>query len=48
LFIFAADRLGIRPSQLHLEHLDAPLIMAFLAHFEVDRGGSPASRSSAT
>ena len=40
--------LGIRPSQLHLEHLDAPLIMASLAHFEVDRGGSPASRSSAT
>ena len=37
LFTFAADRLGIRPSQLYLEHLDAPLIVAFLAHFE---GGS--------
>ena len=45
LFTFAADRLGIRPSQLYLEHLDAPLIVAFLAHFEVDRGGSPASRN---
>ena len=45
LFTFAADRLAIRPSQLHLEHLDAPLIVAFLTHFEVDRGGSPASRN---
>lgn len=45
LFLFAAERLGSRPSQLHLEHLDAPLIVAFLTHFEVDRGGSPASRN---
>ena len=45
LFIFTADRLGITPSQLYLEHLDAPLIVAFLTHLEVDRGGSPASRN---
>ena len=45
LFLFAAERLGSRPSQLHLEHLDASLIVAFLTHFEVDRGGSPASRN---
>ena len=30
LFLFAAERLGSRPSQLHLEHLDASLIVAFL------------------
>ena len=45
LFSFAAERLGIRPSALHLEHLDAPLIVAFLTHLEVDRGGCPASRN---
>ena len=45
LFSFAAERLGIRPSALHLEHLDAPLIVAFLTHLEVDRGGTPASRN---
>ena len=45
LFTFAAGRLGVTPSALHLEHLDAPLIVAFLTHFEVDRGGSPASRN---
>ena len=45
LFTFAAERLGVRPSALHLEHLEAPLIVAFLTHFEVDRGGSPASRN---
>ena len=45
LFIFAAERLGIRPSGLHLEQLDVQLIVAFLTHFEVDRGGSPASRN---
>ena len=45
LFTFAAGRLGVRPSALHLEHLDAPLVVAFLTHYEVDRGGSPASRN---
>ena len=45
LFTFAAGRLGVTPSALHLEHLDAPLVVAFLTHYEVDRGGSPASRN---
>ena len=38
LFTFAADRLGIRPSRLSLEHIDARLIVAFLGHIEVQRG----------
>ena len=45
LFTFAADRLGIRPSRLSLEQLDAPLILAFLGHIEVQRGVAAATRN---
>ena len=45
LFIFAAERLRIRPSGLHLEHLDAQLILAFLGHIEVQRGVAAATRN---
>ena len=45
LFTFAADRLGIRPSRLSLEHIDARLIVAFLGHIEVQRGASAATRN---
>ena len=45
LFIFAAERLRIRPSGLHLEHLDAQLILAFLSHIEVQRGVAAATRN---
>ncbi|MBK9649172.1 MAG: site-specific integrase, partial [Deltaproteobacteria bacterium] len=34
LFSFAADRLQIPPSDLNFEHLDAPLILAFLGHLQ--------------
>ena len=45
LFTFAADRLGIRPSRLCLEQLDAPLILAFLGYIEVQRGVAAATRN---
>ena len=45
LFAFAAERHGIRPSGLHLEQLDAPLIVAFLGHIEVQRGVGAATRN---
>jgi len=38
LFIFASKRLGIRPSQICLEQIDAALILEFLAHIEEERG----------
>jgi integrase/recombinase XerD len=45
LFSFAAERQGKRPSQLDLEDLDAPLVMAFLAHIETTRSNRPSSRN---
>jgi integrase/recombinase XerD len=37
LVCFAADRLKIRPSQLTVEQLDVPLVLAFLEHIEAER-----------
>jgi integrase/recombinase XerD len=37
LFTFVSKRLGIRPSQLSLEQIDAELILDFLAHIEEQR-----------
>ena len=45
LFIFASKRLGIKPSQLCLEQLDAALILDFLAHIEEQRGNCAATRN---
>jgi integrase/recombinase XerD len=45
LFIFASKRLGIRPSQLCIEQIDAELILAFLAYIEDERGNSAATRN---
>ena len=45
LFNFAAKRLGTRPSLLRIEDLDAPMIVAFLAHIEQDRGNSASTRN---
>jgi integrase/recombinase XerD len=45
LFNFAASRLGTRPSLLAIEDLDAPMIVAFLAHIEQDRGNSASTRN---
>jgi integrase/recombinase XerD len=45
LFIFASKRLGIRPSQIYLEQIDAALILDFLAHIEEERGNCAATRN---
>jgi integrase/recombinase XerD len=45
LFIFASARLRIPPSRLSLEHVDAPLVLDFLAHLEEQRGNSAATRN---
>ena len=45
LFEYASDRLKVAPSQLHLEQLDAPLIVNFLDHLERVRGNGPNSRN---
>jgi integrase/recombinase XerD len=45
LFTFASQRLHLTPSALCLEQLDAPLVMAFLAHLEAKRGNSARTRN---
>ena len=44
-FEFAARQLKVRPSALTLEQLDAPMVLAFLAHLETQRHNSPATRN---
>jgi site-specific recombinase XerC len=46
LLPFASARCGKAPSQLSIDDLDAPVISAFLAHLEKQRGNSPATRNS--
>jgi site-specific recombinase XerD len=45
LFIFASKRLGIKPSQIFIEQIDARLILDFLAHIEEQRGNCAATRN---
>lgn len=45
LVCFAACRLRLKPSQLEVEHLDAPMILAFLEHIEIERGNSARTRN---
>ena len=45
LFQFAASRLGTTPSQLHLEQIDASLVIAFLKHIETERKNGPVTRN---
>jgi len=45
LFEYASNCLKIRPSELHLEQLDAPLIVNFLNYLETARGNGPNSRN---
>jgi site-specific recombinase XerD len=46
LFEYASNCLKVPPSELHLEQLDAPLIVSFLNHLETKRGNGPSSRNS--
>jgi len=45
LVCFAANHLSTRPSQLAIEHLDVPLILAFLKYIEAERGCSARTRN---
>ena len=45
LFEYASDRLKVPPSALHLEQLDATLVVDFLRHLETARGNGPNSRN---
>ncbi len=45
LFAFAAERLKARPSQLHLENIDASIILEFLSHIERERKNGAATRN---
>jgi len=45
LFEYASDCIKIPPSQLHLEHIDASLIVNFLSHLETTRGNGAGSRN---
>ena len=45
LVCFAANRLHIKPCQLEIEQLDAPLILSFLLYIESERGNSARTRN---
>ncbi len=45
LFNFASQKLGIPPSALQLEHINAPLVLAFLEHLQSARGNGPRTRN---
>jgi len=45
LLCFAARRLKIKPVKIEIERLDAPLVLAFLAHLEGTRGNSARTRN---
>jgi site-specific recombinase XerD len=45
LFQYASDYLKTTPSQLHLEQIDAPLIVKFLNYLETTRKNGPGSRN---
>jgi site-specific recombinase XerD len=45
LLAFVQRQIGKAPSILGLEHLNAPVIVAFLNHIEADRHNSPRTRN---
>ena len=45
LLEYASERLHVPPSALHLEQIDAPLVVAFLNHLETTRANRPSSRN---
>jgi integrase/recombinase XerD len=42
---YASNRYKVRPSQMHVEQLDAPMVISFLNHLETDRDNRPSSRN---
>jgi site-specific recombinase XerD len=45
LFEFASRKLGVAPSQLHLEQIDAALVVEFLAYLQKERGNGGRTRN---
>lgn len=45
LFEFASQQLGVQPSDLSLEKIDAALVLAFLEYLEAERGNCPNTRN---
>ena len=45
LLAYTSERLKVPPSQLHLEQIDAPLVVSFLNHLETARSNGPSSRN---
>lgn len=45
LLAFAAERIETTPSQLHIEQLDAPLVLDFLEHIERERKNGAVTRN---
>ena len=45
LFEFAANKLKVTPSELSLEQIDPPLVLAFLEHLEEQRHNCPTTRN---
>ena len=45
LFRFISQQLKLKPSELQLEQIDAPLVMAFLDQLETERGNSASTRN---
>lgn len=45
LFAFAGQKLGISPSSLQLEQIDAPLVLEFLEHLQTIRGNGSRTRN---
>jgi len=45
LFDFASQKLGMPPSALKLEQLDAPLVLEFLEHLQTKRGNGARTRN---
>ena len=45
LAVFAAERHGVRPCGLQIEHLDIPTVLGFLDHLETNRGNAARTRN---
>ena len=45
LFNFVSEKLKIKPSAIQIEHIDAPLVLAFLEHIQKSRGNGPRTRN---
>lgn len=45
LFDFMSGKFGVTPSELHLEQIDTPVVLEFLAHLQKQRGSSARTRN---